>query len=397
VSKSLKSYGHESQESLEVVTKNLKEGLDGVRVIQAFNLQDRLKKKFRDQVHHYLSKRKQIISKEELGGPVNEWLASILACGICLFQGVMIWRGESSIGDFIAFLIAAGMLQKPIKKTQEAVIRIQQNIVAVERLNEILSSDTDVKEPTSPRAFPNQWDQIHFDDVSFSYDNKLILKNIDLKIKKGEVIALVGESGSGKSTLAGLLQRFFDPKSGDIKIGSLPVDQISTQDLRAQIGYVTQDVFLFDDSIENNIWFGNTQRDIKDVPAAAQMANATDFILEKSGGFKATVGERGGQLSGGEKQRVSIARAVFKDPPILILDEATSALDSASEREVQKGIEKLLKGRTALVIAHRLSTIKNCDRILVMKEGEIVEEGSHQQLIDRDAEYARFYNLQYQT
>ncbi len=395
VTKSLKRIGHQSQQVLEEVTKTLKEGLDGVRVIQSFNLQDKMKSRFFGQVHEYLDKRKNIIIREEIGSPINEWVVSVLACGIIIFQIEQIWRGESSIASFLGFIFAAGLLDKPVKKTQQAIIRIQQNVVAMERLQEVLDSKTEVKEPDNPIPFPSEWSEIKFKNVSFAYGESPVLKGIDLDIKKGEVVALVGESGSGKSTLAGLLQRFFDPKGGEITIGNVELDKMKTEDLRSQIGYVTQDVFLFDETIENNIQFGNLKRNPKDIPAAAQMANASVFIDNLEKGLKSGVGERGGRLSGGEKQRLSIARAVFKDPPILILDEATSALDSASELEVQKGIETLLKGRTALVIAHRLSTIKNSDRIIVMKKGEIVEQGTHDELITKNGEYARFYNLQY--
>jgi ATP-binding cassette subfamily B protein/subfamily B ATP-binding cassette protein MsbA len=395
ITKSLRRFGHESQEALEEVTKTLREGLDGVRVIQSFNLQNTMKQRFAAQVHHFLSRRKKIIKREELGSPINEWFASILVCGICLFQAQQIVTGESDLAAFIGFIITAGLLNHPIKKTQQAVIRIQQNVVALERLHEVLSSESHVVEPEHPRAFPEAWSYIDFNNVSFSYGEKNVLQDINLQIRKGEVVALVGESGSGKSTLAGLLQRFFDPISGSIEIGGVPIQEMQTRDLRAHLGYVTQDVFLFDDTVENNIWFGNLNRSKEDVPRAAEVANATHFINSALGGFQASVGERGGRLSGGEKQRISIARAVFKDPPILILDEATSALDSASEQEVQKGIEKLLQGRTALVIAHRLSTIINSDRIIVMKEGRIIEQGKHDELIKKNAEYARFYNLQY--
>ncbi len=395
ITKSLKKFGYQSQESLEEVTRTLKEGLDGVRVIQSFNLQEKVHQKFKSQVQDYLNKRRKIIKREELGSPINEWFASILICGVCLFQAQLIWGKESDVSIFIAFLIAAGMLNKPLKKSQQAIIYVQQNIVALERLQEVLSSETEVVETTNPQPFPQDWQEISFRNVSFSYKDKEVLKKINLNIKRGEVVALVGESGSGKSTLAGLLQRFFDPDQGQILIGSTPIYEMSTEQLRSNIGYVTQDVFLFDDTIENNIWFGNLKRDPKDVHLAAEMANATQFIGNTGLGLQSNVGERGGRLSGGEKQRISIARALFKDPPLLILDEATSALDSASEHEVQKGIEKLIKGRTALVIAHRLSTIMKSDRIIVMKDGEIVEEGDHNSLLQKDAEYARFYKLQY--
>ena len=395
VSKSLRKFGHQSQESLEEVTKTLKEGLDGVRVIQSFNLQETIKQRFLSQVEDYLDKRRKIILREELGSPINEWFASILVCAFCLFQVQLITTGESDLAGFLAFIFAAGQLDKPIKKTQQAVIRIQQNVVALDRLQEVFDMESMVKEPIHPVPIPEKWETIDFKNVSFGYKDEKVIENINLSIQRGEVVALVGQSGSGKSTLAGLLQRFFDPQQGEVLIGGTNVKDVASHDLRDQIGLVTQDVFLFDDSIENNIAMGNLSADPKGVEVSAQMANATGFINSKAKGFQTKVGERGGKLSGGEKQRVSIARAVFKDPPILILDEATSALDSESEKEVQKGIESLLKGRTALVIAHRLSTIINCDRIIVMKDGKIVEEGTHNDLLAKDNEYAKFYKLQH--
>ena len=395
ITKSLKKFGHQSQESLEEITRTLKESLEGMRIIQSFNLQEKMKKKFREQIQHYISKRKKIIKREELGSPVNEWFASILVSGICLIQAQLIWGNQSDIGSFIAFLIAAGMLDKPVKKSQQAIIRIQQNIVALERLEEVLSSSTLMKDPIKPLDFPENWESIQFKNVCFSYNQKTILKNININIKKGEVVALVGESGAGKSTLVNLLQRFSDPNSGEILIGSIPIHKMKKSTLRSKIGYVTQDVFLFDDSVENNIWFGNLKRDKKEVPLAAKIANVTHFIKNNDRGFHSSVGERGSRFSGGEKQRISIARAVFKNPPILVLDEATSALDSTSEQEVQKGIQALLRGRTALIIAHRLSTIINSDRILVIKDGQIVEQGSHQSLINQKSEYAKLYKMQH--
>ncbi len=393
ITRSLKKFGHQSQESLEEVTRTLKEGLEGVRVIQSFNLQGKMTERFRQQVEYYLSKRKKIIKREELGSPVNEWFASVLVSGICLIQAQLIWGNQSDMGSFIAFLIAAGMLDKPVKKSQQAIIHIQQNIVALERLEEILSGPTQVKDMEQPLVFPKDWQSIEFKNVCFSYNKKPILKNININIKKGEVVALVGQSGAGKSTLVNLLQRFFDPDSGEILIGSTPIHKLKTATLRSKIGYVTQDVFLFDDSVENNIRFGNLTRDRKEVRMAAEIANVTSFV-HGDRNFQSSVGERGVCFSGGEKQRISIARAVFKNPPILVLDEATSALDSTSEQEVQKGIQALLRGRTALVIAHRLSTIINSDRILVMKDGQIVEEGTHQSLVDKRSEYFKLYRLE---
>lgn len=395
VSRSLKKFGHQSQESLEGVTKTLKEGLDGVRIIQSFNLQKMVKERFSIQAADYLNKRKKIIKREEIGSPLNEWFASILICGICLFQAQLIWKGESDVGTFIAFIVAAGLLDKPVKKGQQAVIRVQQNIVAIERLYEVLNSESRVVETQSPKKMPETWQKLQLKGVEFSYKEKKVLHNINLDIKRGEVIAIVGESGSGKTTIVNLLQRFFDPQKGEILMDDTPIKDFSVEDLRSQIALVTQDVFLFDDSLTNNIWFGDLTKSKEAVPKAANMANASGFIEKMPDGFETKVGERGSRLSGGEKQRVSIARAIFKDPPLLILDEATSALDSASELEVQKGIQQLLKGRTAIVIAHRLSTIIHSDRILVMKDGHIIEDGNHETLLSRKGEYANFYNLQF--
>ena len=246
----------------------------------------------------------------------------------------------------------------------------------------------------NPKPFLTGWKQIRFKNVSFAYGQELVLKNFSMTVNRGEVVALVGESGSGKSTVVNLLGRFFDPTSGQIYIDETPINEFDLKDLRKHIALVTQDVFLFRDSISENIQSGNLERKDRNVEAAAKAANAHQFISSFPKAYDNPVGERGGFLSGGEKQRISIARAIFKDAPILILDEATSALDSVSELEVQKGLQKLMEGRTAFVIAHRLSTIFNSDRILVMKRGEVVEHGTHKSLLEKGGEYSHFYNLQ---
>jgi ATP-binding cassette subfamily B protein/subfamily B ATP-binding cassette protein MsbA len=251
-----------------------------------------------------------------------------------------------------------------------------------------------VPETTNPKPFPKHWNRIVFRDVCFSYGGEMVLKSANLTIERGQVVALVGESGSGKSTLVNLLERFYDPTSGQILIDDIPITEFSLHDLRHNVALVTQDVFLFRDSIARNIHAGDFEKDPVRVEEAAKLANAHGFISTTKKGYESPVGERGSFLSGGEKQRVSIARAIFKDAPILILDEATSALDSVSEMEVQKGLNHLLKGRTALVIAHRLSTVFNADNIVVMKKGEIVEQGTHKELIAKAGEYHNFFQLQ---
>ncbi|MNS90920.1 putative multidrug export ATP-binding/permease protein [compost metagenome] len=287
------------------------------------------------------------------------------------------------------------MVNQPIKKFQEAYVRLQEVVVAARRVYSIIEAPHEVPESTLNKAFPKDWKKITYKNVTFSYGNEMILKGINLEINRGEVVALVGASGSGKSTIVNLLERFFDASSGEILIDDVNILDINLKELRRNVALVTQDVFLFSDSIEKNIWAGDFERSKTDIPAMAKLANAHEFIMKMPKGYDSRVGDRGNMLSGGEKQRVSIARAMFKDAPLLILDEATSALDTASEIEVQKGLDHLMEGRTALVIAHRLSTIQKADKIVVLKNGQIEEIGNHSTLIQKQGEYYRFHSLQH--
>ena len=296
--------------------------------------------------------------------------------------------------EFTSFFFALGLLADSVKKIQNSYIKLQQCSVALIRMEELLNEHQPVSNPDNPRPFPTNWEQITYKNVNFSYEDKKILNGIDLTVKKGEVIALVGMSGGGKSTLVNLLERFNDVSSGEISIGDTNIQDMDLKELRSNIALVSQDVFLFSDSIANNIHLGNLSRNISDVKQSADMANATTFIEGFPQQFDTQVGDLGGRLSGGEKQRISIARAFYKDAPILILDEATSALDTQSEIEVQKGLETLMKGRTAFVIAHRLSTIAKADRIIVLKEGKITEQGSHENLLSQKGEYFNFHQMQ---
>jgi ATP-binding cassette subfamily B protein/subfamily B ATP-binding cassette protein MsbA len=394
LARSLRKYGHHSQQSLESLTTTLKESLDGVRVIQAFNLEGIMDQRFQSNIDDYLETRRKIISREEAAGPISEMLASLFFASMCIYMGQQIIHGHSNMGVFTGFLTALGFMQKPVKRLQEAFVRLQQTSVTVERIFEILDNTSIVPESKSPRSFPTGWKKICFRNISFSFGDEPILKNIDFTVERGQTIALVGESGSGKSTLVNLLARYFDPTSGSITIDDVPIQDMPLKELRDHIGLVTQDVFLFNDTIENNIHFGRPQRPLSEVPRSAELANAHGFISRLPKGYQSTVGERGSRLSGGERQRLSIARAIFKDAPLLILDEATSALDSASELEVQRGIEHLMQGRTSFIIAHRLSTIIHADLILVLKEGRIVETGTHKTLLNRQGEYFNFCSLQ---
>ncbi len=394
VSRSLRKYGNLGRESMEDLTATLKETVDGVRVVQSFNLETEMERRFSTTLNHYLDTAKKIVMREQAVSPINEFVISFLVMGFAFYSINQVLNFGVDGTEFIAFLITAGLLQAPIKKLQDAGVKIQQSIVVTERVFSILESKSQVPVPAEPRPFPENWKTIEFKDVSFNYGGEMVLKNVNLTVRRGEVIALVGESGSGKSTLVNLLERFYDPTSGEIFIDGVSLSSIDLKALRSKIALVTQDVFLFRDTIARNILAGDFEKDPSRLEEAAKSANAHPFITSTTKGYESPVGERGGFLSGGEKQRVSIARAIFKDAPVLILDEATSALDSVSEMEVQKGLNRLMEGRTAFVIAHRLSTVFNADRIVVMKKGEIVEQGTHEALLERKGEYYNFFQLQ---
>jgi ATP-binding cassette, subfamily B, bacterial MsbA len=394
VTKSLRRYGNQSRDSMEDLTAVLKETVDGVRVVQSFNLEREMERRFQDTLANYLSIANKIITREQAVSPINEFVVSILIMGFGIYSIDQTLHHGADGSRFFGFLLAAGLLQAPIKKLQDAGLKIQQSIVVTDRIFALLASGSEVPESKNPKPFPRDWKTITFRNVFFNYGAEAILKNINLTVRRGEVLALVGESGSGKSTLVNLLERFYDPTAGEILVDQVPLSEINLKDLRANIALVTQDVFLFRDTIARNIHAGDFSKDAAMVESSARAANAHSFIAAIGTGYQSSVGERGSFLSGGEKQRVSIARAILKDAPVLILDEATSALDSVSEMEVQKGLNKLMEGRTAFVIAHRLSTIFSATRILVMKKGEIIEEGSHATLIERGGEYHNFFQLQ---
>ncbi len=395
ISRSIKKYVNRGQEEMEVMTSTLKETLDGVRVIQSFVLERDMESRFKTESDRYIHARSNVYRAQELASPINELVMVLIMGGIVLAFAHDISAGTTTPGSFIAYLQVLLMFGTPFKKIQESVVRIQESTVSLNRVLAILNNPNEVPQSTAQTSFPKNWNSITYSDVNFAYGDKPILKNFNLKIQKGQVVAFVGASGSGKSTVVNLLERFFDPTGGSIQVDETPLQNIDLDSLRKNIALVNQDVFLFSDSVENNIWFGNKSRPLSEIYYSAKAANADNFIQKKADGYKTKVGDRGGLLSGGEKQRVSIARAMFKDAPILILDEATSALDSESELEVQKGLDQLMQGRTVLVIAHRLSTITKADKIVVMKAGEIVEVGTHQELIAKGGEYKRLFEIQF--
>ena len=393
VGKSLRKHSIAGREAMEDLTAVFKDAVDGTRVVQSFNLESEMENRFQKSLDSYLRTAKSIIRHEQAVSPINEFVISFLVMGFALYSIHQVIGGSSG-ANFVAFLMAAGFLQTPIKQLQDLGVKLQQSNVVTNRIFEILDNPLQVPESSNPKPLPANWKTIVFKDVSFSYGGETVLNHVNLTVKRGEIIAIVGESGSGKSTLVNLLERFYDPTSGDILIDDTPIRDMSIKALRHNIALVTQDVFLFRDSIARNIHAGDFDKSPERIEESAKMANAHRFIAATEKGYDSPVGERGSFLSGGEKQRVSIARAIFKDAPVLILDEATSALDSVSELEVQKGLQQLMKNRTAFVIAHRLSTVFSANRILVMKKGRIVEEGTHEELLAKGGEYQNFFNLQ---
>ncbi len=395
ISKSLRKYIPMGQVVLEKMTSTIKETLDGVRVIQSFNLEKEMAQKLENESDEYLEIRRKVHSRAEAMGPITEFIATIIIMCVLLYTTYEVSQGRSSPGSFIAFVTSLIALNQPIKRVQEAYVRAQEVIVSTQRVYSIIESKEEVPESSFNREFPLNWNNIIYKNVSFSYGHSQILKNINLEIKRGEIVALVGASGSGKSTIVNLLERFFDATHGEILIDDVNIQDLSLKELRRNVALVNQDVFLFSDTIERNIWAGDYNRTNHDVMPMAKLANAHEFIMKMPHEYQSRVGDRGNLLSGGEKQRISIARALFKNAPLLILDEATSALDTGSEIEVQKGLDHLMSGRTALVIAHRLSTIQKADKIVVLKEGQIVEVGTHKTLLENNGEYSKFHRMQH--
>jgi ATP-binding cassette subfamily B protein/subfamily B ATP-binding cassette protein MsbA len=376
------------------MTSTIKEALDGVRIIQSYNLEDYIDDKLNGQSEEYLAIRKKVHSRIEIAGPVTEFLATSIVVVVLIYTTLEVAAGHATPGSFMGFVTSLLMLNQPIKKVQENFVRIQEVIVAARRVYSITEDQRTVPETANPLPFPENWKTIEFRHISFSYGDNQVLKDINFTVARGERVAFVGESGSGKSTLINLLPRFYDPTHGEILIDGISLNQFKLHELRRHISLVSQDVFLFRDSIESNVRAGDLTKPNKDIRPAIQSANALGFVSKLKEAEKTGVGDRGALLSGGEKQRISIARAIFKDAPILVLDEATSALDSANEREVQKGLDDAMVGRTSLIVAHRLSTIQNVDRIFVMQRGSIVEIGNHAELMNKGGLYSSFVQMQ---
>ena len=324
-----------------------------------------------------------------------EFLGGIGIATIIFYGGYQVIKGVSTPGTFFSFLTALIMLYEPVKRLTNVNNTIQQGIAGAKRVFSIIDTIPDIRNDARAVALPKISEGIDIQNVTFRYEEAPVLKNIDISIKAGEVVAFVGMSGGGKTTLVNLIPRFYDVSEGQILIDGHDIRDVTIESLRGQIGIVTQQTILFNDTVRNNIAYGNIEKTEEDIIRAAKAANAHDFIMNLPKGYDTIIGEQGAKLSGGERQRISIARALLKDAPILILDEATSSLDTEAEIEVQDALENLMKGRTTLIIAHRLSTIRNAHRIIVLVSGEIVEEGTHESLLDKKGEYFKFYNMQF--
>jgi ATP-binding cassette subfamily B protein/subfamily B ATP-binding cassette protein MsbA len=389
LSESVAKYSRMGQQQMEKVTQHVKENLDGARVIQSFTLEEYSLSRLIESFNQYFQIRKTMYSRVHLAGPIGEWVAMIVGVGVVLTIAADIQSGRSTFGDFTSYLGALLMLNKPIKAIQDGVVRVQEVRVAASRLFEILDEPLQVQDKGDAVPFPVQFTKIQFHDVYFQYQDQPVLKGINFEVQRGQSVALVGSSGSGKSTLINLLPRFMDVTRGSIRIDSVDVRDISLKSLRQNIALVTQDVYLFSGSISENIQTGNLNADSSKLDLAIQQSGATEFIERLPEKLESLVGERGQLLSGGEKQRLSIARAIFKDAPILIFDEATSNLDAKNEAIILETMKSFIKNKTIFIVAHRISSITHCDLILVLDAGQIVESGSHQELMLKQGHYYR--------
>jgi subfamily B ATP-binding cassette protein MsbA len=393
--KRLRKFSRKGQQQMGFLTTFLHETITGNRIVKAFNMEDYEKRRFAEEIHRLFKIALKRIKIRALSHPLMELLGGIGVAVIVWVGGYSVIRGELTPGTFFSFMTALLMLYAPIRDLNKVNLEIQEGLAAATRVFELLDTTAEIKDEGGAIPLPLISEGIHFQNVTFKYDEEIILKDLSLDVKAGEVIALVGMSGAGKTSLVNLLPRFYDVEKGQILIDGYDIRKITLKSLRDQIGLVTQQTILFNDTVRNNIAYGNLKSTDQEIIEAAKAANAHDFIQRLPKGFNTIIGEQGVKLSGGERQRISIARALLKNAPILILDEATSSLDSDSETEVQKALEEVMKGRTVFVIAHRLSTIRNTHRIVVLSEGQIVEEGSHDQLMTLNGEYRRVYDLQF--
>ena len=398
IGKSLKKRSLAGQNKMGELLSTIEETLSGLRIIKAFTAEKKVEHKFCQQNEAYKGIMNHLMRRYHMAHPVSEFLGTMVIVLVMWYGGYLILKTNNSLGldpeEFLVYLVVFYNIINPAKAFSSAFYNVQKGLAAITRIDKILDSKSNIMEIKNPVPIKKFSGKIAYENVSFRYQKEYVLKNINLTIHKGKTIALVGQSGAGKSTLVDLLPRFYDATEGEISIDGINIRNLNINDLRNLMGIVTQEPILFNDSFLNNIAFGVEQAGEEEVIRAAKIANAHEFIVNTQDEYNTNIGDRGTKLSGGQRQRISIARAILKNPPILILDEATSALDSESEKLVQDAIIRLMENRTSIVIAHRLSTIMHADEICVLKDGEIVERGKHDELLISDGEYKKFYELQ---
>ncbi len=398
VGRSLKKMSSKVQDKLADILSIIEETLGGIRVLKAFNAEKSQIDKFNEENDKLFLLKNRAYRRRDLGSPVSETLGIIAVCCVLFYGGRLVLNNSGAYdlkpGDFLAFIAVFTQIITPLKLISQATYNIRNGAASIERIEYLLKENETIKDVENPKQLNAFNNSIEFKNVSFSYGEFSILENINLTIEKGKTVALVGSSGAGKSTLADLVPRFHDVTSGEILIDGINIKEYSLNSLRSQMSIVTQEAILFNNTIAENIKLGKQDATEEEVIAAAKVANAHNFISLKEEGYNTNIGDRGNKLSGGEKQRVTIARAVLKNPPILILDEATSSLDTESERLVQDAINNMMQNRTSIVIAHRLSTIRHADEIIVLQKGKIVERGTHDSLISQNGFYKKLVDMQ---
>ena len=396
VGKSLKKVSREGQDKMGEILTVVEETLGGLRIIKAFNAEKKMNARFNSELHDYKSIMNRLMRRRELAHPLSELLGTVVIIIVVWYGGTLILSNNSELTgtEFIAYLAIFYQIINPAKAFTTALYSIQKGLASMDRIDKILYADVTIPQAPDAKSIHILKDSIEYRNVTFAYEDKVVLNNVSLTIPKGKTIALVGQSGSGKTTFVDLLPRFYDVNEGQILIDGVDLRDLKLHDLRDLMGNVNQEAILFNDTIFSNIAFGVDNATMPEVIAAAKVANAHDFIIETEHGYDTVIGDRGSKLSGGQRQRLSIARAILKNPPVLILDEATSALDTESERLVQDALENLMKNRTSVVIAHRLSTVRNADLICVFHEGEIIERGTHDELIKLNGRYKHLHSMQ---